>query len=72
MKTEEITKDWLVENEYEILASNENWLVAFKNDGDEAQIFIRKRTDKNDEGRFFSLLHDEIAVIYKTIFDYEY
>lgn len=69
MKKEEITKGWLVEKKYEILTSNENWLVAFKNDGDEVLIFIRKCTNPDDNGEFFSLLHDEIAIIYKAVFD---
>ncbi|HCW04983.1 MAG TPA: hypothetical protein DGK91_10965 [Clostridium sp.] len=64
-----ITKEWLVEKGYEILSFDPEWMVAFVSNADTVEIFTKCLIDENDEGKFITLLHDEINMIYKAIND---
>jgi hypothetical protein len=62
-------KEWLEGNGYQILSFDPNCLVAFKNNSKSVHIFIQDLSNPDDEGDFFTLLYDELATIYKAIFD---
>lgn len=64
----EINKEWLDENGFEVLTFDPEWLNGFRNNNTSVEIYMRK-LDNKDEGRFFTLLHDELSTIYKVVFD---
>ncbi len=63
----EINKEWLDENGFETLTYDPEWLNAFRNNHKLVEIYMRELNGK-DEGRFFTLLHDELSTIYKAVF----